>query len=203
MAGKRVGAIGGPRSTRRARSYQRKKRSRPYGGSGPRCQGTAIAQPLIRFRRTSNSLFVTFVSFVVAPTESGGQRPEWRTRDRKRCGARKRAGCAATVCQGWGRAGRPVPTVLITLGRQRVRRLCPETGWLRGERLLRVGTGLPLFQLLCLSQRIVWHHKRTRPRVAHAANGSRAFFGRQFGFVQLTDLIANQAEQLRFVRRSR
>ena len=27
----------------------------------------------------SNSIFVTFVSFVVAPTESGGQRLEWRT----------------------------------------------------------------------------------------------------------------------------
>jgi hypothetical protein len=36
----------------------------------------AIAQPIMRFESSSNSIFVTFVTFVVAPIESGGQRPE-------------------------------------------------------------------------------------------------------------------------------
>jgi len=89
--GGRVAAIGVPRSTRRARRHQWKKRAMPSFCSSPRCQWTAIAQPIMRFENSSNSIFVTFetfvtvvtfvafVSVVVAPTESGGQRPVWRT----------------------------------------------------------------------------------------------------------------------------
>ncbi len=36
----------------------------------------AIAQPIMRFANSWNSTFVPFVSFVVAPTESTGQRPD-------------------------------------------------------------------------------------------------------------------------------